>query len=152
MGLDGIHLRVPRELAEVLPKPLSIIYRKSQLTGQVPFDWKLANVTRIYKKYWKEDLGNCRPDLCGREDHGTDHLKYHHTAHSHSLSHRGLMKGRSCLTSFFFYDRVTSLVNEGKAVKFVKPDFKKAFDTISHNIVLEKVSVHGFNECALDKI
>ena len=46
MGPDGIQLK---ELAGVLAKPLSIIYQQSWLTGEVPTDWKLANVTPIYK-------------------------------------------------------------------------------------------------------
>ncbi|KFO89617.1 hypothetical protein N320_02389, partial [Buceros rhinoceros silvestris] len=58
MGPDGIHPRVLRELAEVLTKPLSIIYQQSWLTGEVPADWRLANVTPICKKGWKEDSGN----------------------------------------------------------------------------------------------
>ncbi|KAK4822208.1 hypothetical protein QYF61_011849 [Mycteria americana] len=61
MGLDGIHLRVLRELAEELAKPLSIIYQQSCLTGEVPDDWRLANVMPIYKKGRKEDPGNYRP-------------------------------------------------------------------------------------------
>ncbi|GAB0209582.1 mitochondrial enolase superfamily member 1 [Grus japonensis] len=61
MGLDGIHPRVLRELAEALTKPLSIIYQQSWLTGEVPVDWRLANATSIYKKGWKEDPGNYRP-------------------------------------------------------------------------------------------
>ena len=60
MGLDGIHPRVLRELAEVLTKPLSIIYQQSWLTGEVPVDWRVANVTPIYKKGQKEDPGNYR--------------------------------------------------------------------------------------------
>ncbi|WP_237584555.1 hypothetical protein, partial [Salmonella sp. gx-f5] len=36
MGLDGIHPRVLRELAEELAKPLSIIYQQSWLSGEVP--------------------------------------------------------------------------------------------------------------------
>ena len=47
MGPDGIHLRVLRELVEVLTKPPSIIYEQSWLTGEVPVDWNLANVTSI---------------------------------------------------------------------------------------------------------
>ena len=50
MGLDEIHPRVLRELAEVIAELLSIIYQRSLLTGEVPEDWRLANVTPIYKK------------------------------------------------------------------------------------------------------
>ncbi|KAF4791631.1 hypothetical protein TURU_128530 [Turdus rufiventris] len=61
MGPDGIHARVMRELADELAKPLSIIYQQSWLTGEVPDDCKLANVTAIHKKGGKEDPGNYRP-------------------------------------------------------------------------------------------
>ena len=38
MGLDEIHPRVLRELAEVIAELLSIIYQCSLLTGEVPED------------------------------------------------------------------------------------------------------------------
>ena len=44
MGPDEIHPRVLRELVEVIAEPLSIIYQRSLLTGEVPEDWRLANV------------------------------------------------------------------------------------------------------------
>ena len=49
MGPDGIHPRVLKELAGVLAKLLSIIYQQCWLTGEVPTDWKSANVMPIYK-------------------------------------------------------------------------------------------------------
>ena len=61
MGLDGIHLRVPRVLAEVITKMLSTIYQCSWSMGEVPEDWRLVNVTPIYKEGCKEDRGNYRP-------------------------------------------------------------------------------------------
>ncbi|XP_009997304.1 PREDICTED: acrosin-binding protein [Chaetura pelagica] len=60
MGLDGTYPRVLRELAKVLIKTLSINYQQSWVTGKVPIDWRLANVTSIYKKGCKEDPGNHR--------------------------------------------------------------------------------------------
>lgn len=63
MELDGIHPRILTELAEVLTKPLSIIYQQSWSTSEVPGDWKLVKVMPIYKQGQKEDLGNYRPDL-----------------------------------------------------------------------------------------
>jgi len=50
MGLDEIHPRVLKKLVDVLAKPLSTIDQQSWLTGEVPIDWKLANVMPIYKK------------------------------------------------------------------------------------------------------
>ena len=57
MGPDGIRPRVLKELAGVLAKLLSIIYQQSWLTGEVPTDCKLADVTPIYKKGQKDDPG-----------------------------------------------------------------------------------------------
>ena len=60
MGPDNIHLRVLRELADIV-RPLSIIFGKLWRSGDIPEDWKAANVTPIYKKGLKEDPGNYRP-------------------------------------------------------------------------------------------
>ncbi|GAB0178676.1 mitochondrial enolase superfamily member 1 [Grus japonensis] len=44
MDPDNIHLRVLRELADIV-RPLSIILEKSWRAGDIPEDWKKANVT-----------------------------------------------------------------------------------------------------------
>ena len=46
---------------EVVTKPLSIIFEKSWLSGEVPDDWRKSYVTPIYKKGSKENPGNYRP-------------------------------------------------------------------------------------------
>ncbi|PKU47176.1 rna-directed dna polymerase from mobile element jockey-like [Limosa lapponica baueri] len=131
MGLDGLPPRVLKELADMLAKPLSIIYLKSWLTGEVPMDWRVANLTPIYMKGRKEDPGNYRPVSLTSVPGKTMEQIILSAITSHIMdnwgirpSQHGFMKGRSCLTNLIsFYDKMTRLLDERKAVDIVYLDF-----------------------------
>ncbi|KAJ7408787.1 hypothetical protein BTVI_58546 [Pitangus sulphuratus] len=147
MGPDGIHTRILKELADVIIKPLSMIFEWSWESREVPADWKLANIVPIFKKAKKEDPGNYRfvsltlvPGnvmeiiLGGIGKHLKDNSVIGHSQH-------GFMRGKSCLSNLTsFYDEVTHLIDQGKPVDVIFLDFSKALNAVSPRILLDKLS------------
>ncbi|PKU38047.1 rna-directed dna polymerase from mobile element jockey-like [Limosa lapponica baueri] len=116
-------------------------------------DWCLANVTPIHKKGRKDDPGNYRPvSLTSVPGKVMEQIilsaimQCVKDAQVIRPSQHGFMRGRSCLTNLIsFYDKVTRLVDEGRAVDVVYLDFSKAFDTVSDSILLETLAAHGLD-------
>jgi len=104
-------------------------------------------VTPLHKKGPKEDPGSYRPIsltlVPGKTmEQFTLSALTSHVKNNQGIrpSQHGFMKGRSCFTNLIsFYDQVTRLVDEGKAVDVVRLDFSKAFDAVSHSILPEKL-------------
>ena len=60
-GPDGINGAILKHCAPSLAFPLSILFNISYSSGQLPPDWKLANVVPVHKKGDKSDIENYRP-------------------------------------------------------------------------------------------
>ncbi|CAM5092187.1 unnamed protein product [Eretmochelys imbricata] len=148
-----MHPRILKELTEGISEPLAIIFEKSWKTADIPEDWKKANIVPIYKKGTKDNTGNYKlvslTSVPGRimeqivEQSICKHLEDNEVINN---SQHGFVKNKSCQTNLIgFFDRVTSLLHRGEAVDVVYLDFSKAFDTILHDLLINKL-----RKCNLD--
>ena len=150
-GPDQISLK---EAKYELVKPLCIIFNKSISTGRVPRDWKLANVTPIFKKGTKSHPGNYRPisltSVVSKlmESILRDKIVYYLEKNNIIKdSQHGFRNKRSCLTNLLdFFNEVYSLYDNMKAVDIIYLDFQKAFDKVPHKHLFSKVKAHGITE------
>ena len=138
-------------LANQVADPLAVIFNESLATGNLPEDWKTAVVTPIFKHGGKEDPGNYRPvsltsvpckvlerilrrKICA---HLTDHNLINSRQH-------GFLPGRSCLSNLLgFLDEVADRLDRGESVEVIYMDFKKAFDSVNHRLLIAKLHAYG---------
>ncbi|KAJ7425706.1 hypothetical protein WISP_22348 [Willisornis vidua] len=120
---DGIHPRILKELADVITKPLLMIFEHSWESWEVPADWKLTNLGPIFKKGKKEDPGNsstCKV-MEGIILEGIEKQLKDNRVTGHSQN--GFMRGNSLSNLISFYDNVTHLGDQGKPLDVIILDF-----------------------------
>ena len=150
-GKDNIHPAVIKNLKGSVAYPLSLIFRKSFETGELPEDWKVANVTPIFKKGSKRLASNYRPVsltsvVCKMMESLIRDAILEHLLDKKVIkdSQHGFMPGRSCLTNLLtFLEKVTADIDSGFPVDVVYLDFSKAFDKVPHKGLMKKIKAHG---------
>jgi len=150
-GPDTIHGRLLYELREELKKPLCIIYNKSLSSGNIPLDWKMADVIPIFKKGHKQNKENYRPVsltsiVCKILETIIKDcvVSFLETNNLIDDSQHGFIKGKSCLSNLLdFFEILTKQIDQGKCVDVIFLDFSKAFDKVPHNKLRKKLRDHG---------
>ena len=150
-GPDDITSKLLIELKNEIAKPLATLFRKSLDEMKIPNDWRLSNVTPIYKmKGSKADPGNYRPvsltsNICKLMERVINvELSNHLEKRVLNNTQHGFRKGRSCQTIMIeFMDKVTSWLDEGNSVDVLYVDFRKAFDKVEHKRLMVKLKAEG---------
>ena len=150
-GPDAISPRILKEAKLEFVTPLTSLFNNSLQSGTMPEEWKLANVTPIFKKGSKSLPSNYRPIsltsvVCKMletliRDKLVNHLEENNLLKN---TQHGFRNKRSCLTNLldFFYD-ILNHYDESKAVDIIYLDFQKAFDKVPHKRLMIKLKSLG---------
>ena len=147
MGPDLIHPRVLRECADAISIPLEKIVAESLDSAQVPEIWRKAEVIPIHKGGDKQSALKYRPVSltclpCKLSEGFTVDALMKHFEENDVLSNSqfGFRPGRSVTDQLLLaYDTVTRGYDQGDIVDVLLLDFAKAFDKVSHEILLAKL-------------
>ncbi|MCP4460429.1 MAG: reverse transcriptase family protein, partial [Cytophagales bacterium] len=144
-GPDGIHGKVLKSCAGSLAYPLSILFNLSFVTGCIPPDWKLASVVPVFKKDDKNSVENYRPisltslvmkvfERCVKT------ALFSVCEEVLDPRQHGFLNNRSCVTQMipFVHDLALTLDEKSRS-DIIYFDFSKAFDSVSHDLILKKL-------------
>ena len=124
---------------------MSLIYNKCYLTSTIPNEWKSAFVVPVHKKEDKSCVENYRPisltclvmktfEVCIRDE------LMSRCNHLINFQQHGFLPEKSCTTQMVpFIEDLAFSLNKSYRVDIVYFDFAKAFDSVNHDIILEKL-------------
>ncbi len=144
-GPDGIHGQILKKCAVSLAFPLSKLFKLSYNMGQLPSEWKTANVVPVHKKGSKSDVENYRPIsltclVVKTFERFIKEELLHHVSHLLDPKQHGFLANKSCTTNMVgFCDKLALALNDKLRTDVVYFDFSKAFDSVNHDIILHKL-------------
>ena len=138
-------------MAKEISPSLTNIFKTSLDTGQLPEEWKHANISALFKKGDKRSPGNYRPVsltcvICKIMEKLIREQIVNHMKGNKLFSNKqyGFIEGRSTgLQLIKVIDLWTEMLENDNEIDIIYMDFKKAFDTVPHHRLLKKIQSYG---------
>ena len=150
-GIDGIQARFIKDSASEINAPIAYIINLSIDTNVVPTDFKFARVKPLYKKGSMNKVENYRPisilSVVSKVLEKAIYFQFEKYLKDKKILYcfqSGFRKNHStdtCLINLMDY--LHTNISEGKYVGMVLLDLQKAFDTVDHDILCNKLKVMG---------
>ena len=153
-GPDGITYQMIKEGGLTLIDILTRFFVILMDTGKLPLEWKLAYVVPIFKKGSRARCENYRPIsltcvVCKILEVILKKaiLNFFLDNQLLNFSQHGFLPQRSSLTALLvFLDDVSLSIDEGKCTDAIYLDFSKAFDSVPHQYLINKLKSYGIGK------
>ena len=156
-GIDNLTGKFLKEGAPVLASPITNLINLSISLSSFPDDCKIAKLKPLYKKEAKTKPKNYRPisllPLISKiieriiHDQTQVFLDENKILFTYQSGFRKHYSTDTCLS--YLTDRVRNGFEKGSLTGMILIDLQKAFDTIDHKILTEKMSCLGFSESTI---
>ncbi len=144
----------PKYLKRFLPLLSLYIYfsSKSFAIGEIPLNWRRANIYALFKKGKRTDPANHRPvSLTSQVSKLLERLvlpellAFCNDYQIVSSPQHGFRSGCSCMTNLMdcFNDWTTSFDHIGTSIDIIYTDFKKAFNSVPYQRLEYKLTQYG---------
>ena len=153
-AIDYLSSRVMKDAFTVIPSVLLHIFRSSLDTGVIPRSWKKATIIPLKKCGNSNEVSNLRPiSLLPMQGKMLEKIIHNrlllHLEGNNLLDERqgGFRPNHSTIDAIVkFSETIYKGINEGKITVATYIDLKKAFDTVNHVILLQKLEKMGLNK------
>lgn len=158
VGYDEIPVDLLKTCASILVKPLTHIINRILQGGEYPQALKEALVKPIHKKGNKNIYDNYRPiSILSNINKIFERIIFDKVLHFFDINNIlvkqqcGFRQGKSTINAM--YQALNSIIkslNKNQVTSALCLDLTKAFDSVNHNILLEKMEKYGIRGVALD--
>jgi hypothetical protein len=153
-GVDNIPPKVVKDAATEIAKPLVILASRSLQCGQFLSAEKIARITPVYKSDEKTLLDNYRPiSTLPVFSKVLEKLVYYRISRyleEHDLFNNyqyGFRQNRSTKHAItILIDDVRTGIDQGQLTGSVFMDLRKAFETVNHGRLLDKLPAYGIKD------
>lgn len=149
--VDGLCAHILKKCESTLKFALTYIFNLSLQEGVFVDRWKSAIITPVFKEGKRDDVTCYRPIsklscISKLFEHVVYKKLFFLTKSWISPNQHGFFSGRSTVTNLtLFSEYCLNALECGSQVEAVFTDFSKAFDKLSHSILLSKLQQLGFH-------